>query len=142
MANELSVMGFRGGYHGSTFATHSVSSCGQSKAGFPSYNWPISSFPKIKYPMNRFEAENKAEEERCLEEAEKTINQRKNAGTPVGAMIIEPISSINHEMATPYFYRQLRKLALDNGIPFIVDETNTGVGATGRMWAHEHWSLS
>ena len=24
----------------------------------------------------------------------------------------------------------------------MVDETKTGVGATGKMWAHEHWNLS
>jgi 4-aminobutyrate aminotransferase/(S)-3-amino-2-methylpropionate transaminase len=44
-------------------------------------------------------------------------------------------------MATPYFYRQLRKVALENQVPFIVDETKTGLGSTGKMWAHEHWNL-
>ncbi len=45
-------------------------------------------------------------------------------------------------MATPYFYRQLRKIAAQNNIPFIVDETRTGVGSSGKMWAHEHWNLA
>ena len=45
-------------------------------------------------------------------------------------------------MATPYFYRRLRQIALENQIPFIVDETKTGVGATGKMWGLEHWNLS
>ena len=27
------------------------------------------------------------------------------------------------------------------GASFIVDEVQTGGGATGRMWAHEHWEL-
>lgn len=45
-------------------------------------------------------------------------------------------------MATPYFYRQLRKITRKNGIPFVVDETKTGVGITGKMWAHEHWWLN
>ena len=45
-------------------------------------------------------------------------------------------------MATPYFYRQLRKIAGDFQIPFIVDETKTGFGITGKMWAHEHWYLA
>ena len=45
-------------------------------------------------------------------------------------------------MATPYFYKRLRSIATENEIPFIVDETKTGVGATGKMWGHEHWNLS
>jgi len=44
-------------------------------------------------------------------------------------------------MATPRFFKKLRVLAKDNGIPFIVDETKTGMGATGKKWAHEHWYL-
>lgn len=60
----------------------------------------------------------------------------------VGAMIIEPISAINNCIASPNFYKGLRKIAKENGIPFVVDETKTGVGATGKMWGHEHWWLS
>lgn len=45
-------------------------------------------------------------------------------------------------MATPYFYKRLRTIAMENQIPFIVDETKTGVGSTGKMWGHEHWNLS
>jgi len=45
-------------------------------------------------------------------------------------------------MATPYFYRKLRQMAKDEGIPFIVDETKTGMGASGKNWAHEYWYLN
>ena len=45
-------------------------------------------------------------------------------------------------MATPYFYKRLRQIAHDNNVPFVVDETKTGVGSTGKMWGHEHWNLS
>ncbi len=54
---------------------------------------------------------------------------------------MEPISSINNLFATPNFFRKLRHLAKDHGIPFIVDETKTGVGATGKNWAHDYWYL-
>lgn len=60
----------------------------------------------------------------------------------VGAMIIEPISAFNNDMATPRFYKELRKMATEFVIPFIVDETKTGVGITGKMWGHDHWYLS
>jgi 4-aminobutyrate aminotransferase/(S)-3-amino-2-methylpropionate transaminase len=56
-------------------------------------------------------------------------------------MIVEPISSINNQMATPRFFRKLRLLSRSYGIPFIVDETKTGIGASGKNWAHEYWYL-
>lgn len=36
----------------------------------------------------------------------------------------------------------LRKVAQHHDIPFIVDETKTGMGASGKNWAHEHWFLN
>lgn len=59
----------------------------------------------------------------------------------VGAIIVEPISSVGNQMATPYFFRQLRKLASAEGIPFIVDETKTGMGSSGKKWAHGYMYL-
>ena len=56
-------------------------------------------------------------------------------------MIIEPITFLNQTMATPTYYQGLRKMAKDYDIPFIVDETRTCMGKTGKMWAHEHWYL-
>lgn len=35
----------------------------------------------------------------------------------------------------------MRAIAKDNGIPFVVDETKTGVGITGKMWGHDNWYL-
>ena len=32
-------------------------------------------------------------------------------------------------------------MCLSEGISFIVDETKTGMGATGKKWGHEHWYL-
>jgi 4-aminobutyrate aminotransferase/(S)-3-amino-2-methylpropionate transaminase len=42
-------------------------------------------------------------------------------------------------MATPRFYKALQALAKDQGIVFIVDETKTGMGASGKNWAHQYW---
>jgi 4-aminobutyrate aminotransferase-like enzyme len=44
-------------------------------------------------------------------------------------------------MPTPKYFRHLRDLASEFGIPFIVDETRTGLGKTGKFWAYEHWFL-
>jgi 4-aminobutyrate aminotransferase/(S)-3-amino-2-methylpropionate transaminase len=57
--------------------------------------------------------------------------------------VVEPIQSEggdNH--ASPKFFQGLRALTKKHNILFIVDEVQTGVGATGKFWAHEHWNLS
>ncbi len=54
---------------------------------------------------------------------------------------MEPITHMNGKMATPYFFQNARRLAKDHNVPFIVDETKTGLGITGKMWGYEHWYL-
>ena len=43
--------------------------------------------------------------------------------------------------AMPSFFRSIREITKRHGISMIVDEVQTGVGATGTFWAHEKWGL-
>jgi 4-aminobutyrate aminotransferase/(S)-3-amino-2-methylpropionate transaminase len=61
---------------------------------------------------------------------------------PVAAVIIEPVLAEGGDKhASDAYFRQLRLIAKKHGAFFIVDEVQTGVGATGKFWAHEHWGL-
>ena len=62
------------------------------KLDVPMINWPRATFPQYKYPLEHHEAENLAEDARCLEEAEETIYQHLHTA-PVAAVIVEPIQS-------------------------------------------------
>jgi 4-aminobutyrate aminotransferase/(S)-3-amino-2-methylpropionate transaminase len=62
----------------------------------------------MKYPLVEHEKENRAEEDRCLEEIRQIIKVRRNLKKDVAAIIIDPISSFENHMATPYFYKRLR----------------------------------
>lgn len=106
-----------------------------------SFDWPAAPFPALRYPLDDpANADyNAKEERRCLGEAEKLITGYHNK---VVAVIIEPVQSEggdNH--ATPSFFRGLRALTRKHNVLMIVDEVQTGVGATGRFWAHDHWDL-
>ena len=138
---HLSIMSFTSAFHGRLFGSLSTTrSKPIHKLDIPAFDWPQAPFPALKYPLEQHVEENAAEEQRCLVEAERVIKEFHN---PVAAVIIEPIQSEggdNH--ASPAFFAGLREITKRNNILFIVDEVQTGVGATGKFWAHEHWNLS
>lgn len=139
--SDLSVLGFSRAAHGCTVATLSCSDPAANAGNVPTYDWPIADSPTIKYPYSKNEHANIEEEERCYESAVQQINERRSAGKDVAAIIVEPISSLEMRAATPNFFKKLRNLAKTEGIPFIVDETKSGMGQTGKMWGHELWFL-
>ena len=108
--SKLVVLGFENGYHGNSIGTLSCSDKSANVQDIPTFDWPRAPFPNIRYPMAEYEHENKQEEDRCLDEVRRIISSQRDSGKDVAALIIEPITGINNQMATPYFYRQLRKL--------------------------------
>jgi len=140
--NKLCVVGFNNSHHGNSTATLSVSSTNANSNNLPAFPWPKAEFPQLKYPLSAFEHENKAEEDRCLAGFREIINAQRASGNHVAAVIVEPISSLGNQIATPYFFKQLRRMTADEGISMIVDETKTGMGQSGKNWAHDYWYLS
>ncbi|KAH7326395.1 aminotransferase class-III-domain-containing protein [Stachybotrys elegans] len=139
-ASNLSILSFKTGFHGRLFGTLSTTrSKPIHKLDIPAFDWPQATFPLLKYPLEEHAAENAAIEQAALDEVEHLI---KTWHIPPAAVIVEPIQSEggdNH--ASPDFFRKLRALTRKHNVLFIVDEVQTGVGATGKFWAHEHWDL-
>ena len=137
---QLSIMSFKSGFHGRLFGSLSTTrSKPIHKLDIPAFDWPQAPFPSLKYPLEEHAQENAQEEQRCLQETERLIKEWHN---PVAAVVVEPIQSEggdNH--ASPAFFRGLREITKRNNVLFIVDEVQTGVGATGKFWAHDHWNL-
>ncbi|XP_069124662.1 4-aminobutyrate aminotransferase, mitochondrial-like isoform X2 [Argopecten irradians] len=140
---NLSILAFRNAFHGRTMGALAVTYTKWShKLDFPLPDWPCASFPALQYPLDQFERENRAEEDRCLDEVREQIHAWEKKDCPVAGIIVEPIQSEggdNH--ATPYFFQGLQDIAKDHEIAMMVDEVQTGCGATGKFWAHEHWDL-
>ena len=99
-------------------------------------------FPEIQYPMVAKEAANSQAEAASIDAVSQLIERGRAEGKPVAAILIEPIQFNENRMASPIFYKNLQSLAKENGVAFITDETRTGMGATGRMWGHQHWHLT
>ncbi|KAL9956103.1 hypothetical protein ACROYT_G037530 [Oculina patagonica] len=139
----LSILAFEKGFHGRTLGALSTTrSKAMARVDIPVFDWPKAPFPYLKYPLEKHEIENKAEEERCLEMARQAIISSNNAGKPVAGIIVEPIQAEggdNHASAD--FFKSLQKIAKEFDALLIVDEVQTGCGSTGKFWAHQHWGL-
>ncbi|KAJ4424740.1 4-aminobutyrate transaminase [Gnomoniopsis sp. IMI 355080] len=139
-SQELSIMSFKTAFHGRLFGSLSTTrSKPIHKLDIPAFDWPQATFPLLKYPLEEHVEENKKAEEAALAEVEDLIL---NYRLPPCAVIVEPIQSEggdNH--ASPAFFRGLREVTKKHGVLLIVDEVQTGVGATGKFWAHDHWDL-
>lgn len=136
---DFAILSFEGAFHGRTFGCLSTTrSKAIHKLDIPAFNWPTAPFPKLKYPLEKFVAENKAEEERCLAALEKTLAADKR----VAAVIIEPIQGEGGDRhASPAFFQGIRTLTKKYDVLFIVDEVQTGFYTTGHLWAHQAWGL-
>ncbi|TAJ29670.1 MAG: aminotransferase class III-fold pyridoxal phosphate-dependent enzyme, partial [Nitrospirae bacterium] len=60
----------------------------------------------------------------------------------VAAIIVEPIQGEGGVIVPPpEFHPMLVSLAREFGIVYVVDEVQTGMGRTGKMFASEHWGV-
>jgi L-lysine 6-transaminase len=135
------VLHFELAFHGRSGYTLSLTNTDPVKTDlFPKFPWP-----RVKAPMLRFPVT--AEVERDVAAAEQeSLDQirRAFAANPddIAALIVEPVQGEggdNHFRGE--FLRAVQQLCREHDCFFIVDEVQTGIGLTGRMWAHEHFGL-
>lgn len=133
------VIHFRQAFHGRSGYTLSLTNTDPVKTDlYPKFSWPRVLNPAMRFPLNQ---ENLA----LVQQAEETsIRQIKEAFSSnkddVAAIIIEAIQGEGGDnQFRPEFFRALRQLADENEAMLIIDEVQTGIGLTGKMWAHQHY---
>jgi L-lysine 6-transaminase len=136
------ILHFREAFHGRTGYSLSMTNTADPRKTmyFPKFDWPRVDNPKLSFPEDDHLEEVLAAETRSIAQIEKAL-----ADDPddIAALIIEPIQGEggdNH--FRPEFLRRLRELADEHEFLFIVDEVQTGVGLTGRMWAYQHFGFT
>jgi len=136
------VIHFEQCFHGRSGYTLSMTNTADPRKTmyFPKFDWPRVHNPKILYPLEGANLENVVEaEKKAVEQIKQALTKNEN---DIAALIIEPIQGEggdNHFRKE--FFRELRTLADENEFMFIVDEVQTGLGLTGKMWAHEHMEV-
>ena len=135
------IVHFRQAFHGRSGYTLSLTNTDATKTRYyPKFDWPRIDNPKLRFPLTEeVEREVVAAEAQALAQLDEAFARH---GDDVAAIIIEPIQGEggdNHFRGE--FLRSLQRVARERNCLFILDEVQTGVGLTGRMWAHEHFGL-
>ena len=136
------VLHFDQAFHGRSGYTLSLTNTADPRKTqyFPKFDWPRVLNPKVSFPLDEERIKAVIETEKmALSQAKMHFQQRKD---DIAAVIIEPIQGEggdNH--FRPEFLRALKDLALENDALLIFDEVQTGVGITGRFWAHQRMNV-
>ena len=132
------ILHFKDAFHGRSGYTLSVTNTDPTKTDyFPKFNWPRISSPYIDFPMD--EAKVRAKEEQACREIEAAFEADPHG---IAAILIEPIQCEggDHHFR-PEFFRKLRGYADRYEALLIFDEVQTGLGATGSMWAWQQMGV-
>ncbi|MBT5070332.1 MAG: L-lysine 6-transaminase, partial [Candidatus Marinimicrobia bacterium] len=134
------VIHFKECFHGRTGYTMSLTDSPDPRKTlyFPKFDWPKITTPKLTFPLTEENVAKTIElENQAKAEIEKVIADNPH---DVAAIILEPIQGEggdNHFRTE--FMEYLRKVSDENDIILIYDEVQSGIGVTGKMWAHEHY---
>merc|ERR1712198_244881 len=140
---KMCVLSFHGSFHGRTIGCLSVT---HSKpihlVDIPLMGWPSCRYPRYKYPLGEHEAYNLEQDNSCLAEVEETIERQLKSGCPAAGIIAEPVQAEggDHHGSANWF-QGLQNISRKYDIQPLIDEVQTGGGATGKMWCHEHFNL-
>jgi len=133
------VIHFRHSFHGRSGYTMSLTNTDPTKTNyFPKFKWPRIHNPAMRFPLTEENLQ------QVIDEEAMAIKQIKEAiinnTDDIAAIIIEPIQAEggdNHFRKE--FLQALRAICDESEILLIFDEVQSGVGLTGKMWAHEYF---
>lgn len=116
--DRTGIVSASGGFHGHTGLALA--------AGDPQYRDPFGPNPPgfVQVPFNDVDAMDAA------------------IGGGTAAVILEPIpATLGMPIPDPGYLPAVQQMCRERGANLILDEVQTGLGRTGRMWAYEHWGL-
>lgn len=135
------VIHFKEAFHGRSGYTLSLTNTADTKIKyFPKFKWPRVLNPKLRFPITeKVLKEVERDERKSLSQINSVLRKYPKR---ISCLIIEPIQGEggdNHFRKE--FLQALEDVCRKNDIMFILDEIQTGFGATGKMWAYEHFGI-
>ena len=136
------VIHFKQSFHGRSGYTLSLTNTSDPRKHqyFPKFDWPRITNPKLNFPITDDNLEETIKHEQlALLHIQEAILANPDE---VACVIIEPIQAEggdNHFRNE--FFTELRRICDENEILLILDEVQTGIGMTGKMWAFQHLDI-
>tara|TARA_Y100000817_G_C16848538_1_gene541081 strand:+ start:904 stop:2220 length:1317 start_codon:yes stop_codon:yes gene_type:complete len=136
------IIYFNQAFHGRSGYTMTLTNTSDPRKTmyYPKFDWFKVDNPHLSFPLDDVLLEDVIKKENSvIENIKNILNKNKD---DVAAIIIEPIQG---EGGDNHFRNEfmilLKELCDSNEMLLIFDEVQTGVGITGKMWAHEHFSV-
>ncbi len=136
------IVHFKQAFHGRSGYTLSMTNTKDPRKYmyFPKFEWPRISNPKLHFPLTEASVKETIENEKeAIRQIEAAIS---NNPDDIAAIILEPIQAEggdNHFRKE--FFQALRNICDQHDILLILDEVQTGLGMTGKMWAYQHFGI-
>src|SRR5262245_56784619 len=131
------VIAFYGAFHGRTYGAMSLS--GSKLVHRRGFSPLVPDIHHVPYPRSCPGCASGCEVVKTIEE---TLLKRVAPPEEVAAIFIEPIQGEGgYYVAPPGCLPALRELCDRHGILLVLDEVQSGMGRTGKLWAVEHWGV-
>lgn len=136
------VIHFQQAFHGRSGYTLSLTNTKDPRKYmyFPKFNWPRIVNPKLTFPLTDESIEETiAVEKQAISQIMEAIDKNPH---DIACLIVESIQAEggdNHFRKE--FFKELRRICDQYDILLILDEVQTGVGMTGKMWCYEHYDI-
>ncbi|MDR0121100.1 aspartate aminotransferase family protein [Bacillus pumilus] len=134
-----SILSFHGAYHGATHATMSLSGNLSPKERVQGLIPDVHFMP---YPYEYrcpFGIGGKNSHRISSSYIERVLNDPESGILPPAGMIFEAVQGEGGSIpASIEWMKEMRRITKEKGIPLIIDEVQSGIGRTGKMFAFEH----
>jgi len=138
------LIAFYGCFHGRTLGSLSLTASKNTQRKY--FGTLLGGVEHIPYPYAYRCALGHGREDcggEIIELLEQQIFKRLFAPEEVAAIIVEPIQGEGGFIPAPLsFLRELQRICNQHGIMLILDEVQSGMGRTGKMWAYDHAGIT
>ncbi|MFT9849713.1 aspartate aminotransferase family protein [Aneurinibacillus sp. REN35] len=136
---KRSILSFQGGYHGATHGTMSLSGTLGPKEKVQGLMPDVHFLP---YPYTYrcpFGVGGEASHRISSSYIENLLDDPESGVLPPAGMIFEVVQGEGGSIPAPLeWIREMRRITKERNIPLIIDEVQTGIGRTGKLFAFEH----